>query len=313
MELRVLRYYLAVVREQSISRAAESLRLTQPTLSRQLMELEEELGVKLLIRGRKNHSIALTEEGMLLKARAEEIVALADRTEAELTCHEREIAGDVYIGAGETDAMRLLAQAAKRLQDMYPHIRYHLFSGNAEDVSERLDKGLLDFGVLIGEADLSKYDYLPLGTVDVWGVLLRGDDPLAVEDSIRPKDLWSRPLILSQQSLRNNELSGWLGRSMERLNVAATYNLIYNAALLVEAGLGCAITIEKLVNTSGRPLCFRPLEPRLEGRLNIVWKKRHVFSKAAEVFLREMKEQEYLFQVKRGTAKGAGYLNRSRI
>ena len=289
MELRVLRYFLAVVREQSISRAAESLSLTQPTLSRQLMDLEEELGVRLLTRGRKNHSIALTEEGMLLKARAEEIVALADRTEAELAWQEREIAGDIYLGAGETDAMRLLAQAAKRLQETYPHIRYHLFSGNAEDVSARLDKGLLDFGVLIGEADLSKYNFLPLGAVDVWGVLLRGDDPLAVKDSIRPEDLWSRPLILSQQSLRSNELSGWLGRSMERLNVAATYNLIYNAALLVEAGLGCAITIEKLVNTSGRPLCFRPLEPRFEGRLNIVWKKHHVFSKAAEAFLREMR------------------------
>ena len=291
MELRVLRYFLAVVREQSISRAAESLNLTQPTLSRQLMDLEEELGVKLLIRGKKNHSITLTEEGMLLKARAAEIVELADRTESELSYREREIGGDVYIGAGETDAMRLLAQTAKRLQETYPHIRYHLFSGNAEDVSERLDKGLLDFGVLIGEADLSKYDFLSLDAVDTWGVLMRDDDPLAAKERIRPKDLWGRPLILSQQSMRNNELSGWLGRSMERLNVAATYNLIYNAAHMVEAGLGCAITIEKLVNTSGRPLCFRPLEPRLEGRLNVVWKKHHVFSKAAELFLREIKKQ----------------------
>lgn len=291
MELRVLRYFLAVVREQSISRAAESLSLTQPTLSRQLMDLEEELGVRLLIRGKKNHGVTLTEEGMLLKARAEELVELADRTESELACREREIAGDVYIGAGETDAMRLLAQTAKHLQGTYPQIRYHLFSGNAEDVSERLDKGLLDFGILIGEAELSKYDFMPLGVADTWGVLMRDDDPLAAKAHIRSRDLWSRPLILSRQSMRSNELSGWLGRSMGRLNVAATYNLIYNAAHMVEAGLGCAITIEKLVNTSDRPLCFRPLEPRLEGRLNVVWKKNHVFSRAAELFLREIKRR----------------------
>lgn len=288
MELRVLRYFLAVAREQSISRAAERLNITQPTLSRQLMDLEEELGAKLIVRGGRNHGVTLTEDGLLLKARAEEIVELADRTETEFANQEREVSGDIYIGAGETDAMRLLANTAKRLRDTYPQIRYHLFSGNADDVFERLDKGLLDFGVLIGETDMTKYDFLPLPVVDIWGVLLREDDPLAQKENIRSRDLRKKSLILSQQSLRSNELSGWLGRNADRLNIAATYNLIYNAALMVEAGLGCAITIDKLVNTAGTLLCFRPLEPRLEVRLNIVWKKHQVFSKAAELFLREV-------------------------
>ena len=288
MELRVLRYFLAVVREQSISRAAESLNLTQPTLSRQLMDLEGELGVTLLRRGKRGQGVELTEEGRVLRARAEEIVELAERAEHELRHQDREIEGDVYIGAGETDAMRVLARTAKRLNETHPRVRYHLFSGNAEDVSERLDRGLLDFGVMIGETELSKYDYLPLLAAGVWGVLMRRDDPLARQDAVRPKDLAGARLILSQQSLRSNELSGWFGRSTERLNVSATYNLIHNATFFVEEGLGYAVTIENLVPTQSGPLCFRPLEPRLEGRLNIVWKKHQVFSRASELFLREV-------------------------
>lgn len=289
MELRVLRYFLAVAREQSISGAAEALHITQPTLSRQLMDLEEELGTKLLIRGKKNRRVELTEDGLLLRSRAEEIVALADKTEAELSGENHGIAGDIYIGAGETDAMRILAAAAKKLHDSYPNIRYHLFSGNAEAVTERLDKGLLDFGILIGEADMKKYNALTLPATETWGVLMRGDSELAAKESIRPEMLREKPLIVSQQSMEHNEFAGWLGAEPERLNVVATYNLIYNASLLVEAGLGCAITIEKLVNTAGSPLVFRPFEPRVEGRLNLVWKKYHAFSRAAELFIRELR------------------------
>ena len=289
MELRVLRYFLAVAREQSVSGAAESLHITQPTLSRQLMDLEEELGTKLLIRGKKNRRVELTEDGLLLRSRAEEIVALADKTEAELSGEDRGTAGDIYIGAGETDAMRILAAAAKKLHDSYPNIRYHLFSGNAEAVTERLDKGLLDFGILIGEADLKKYNALTLPATETWGVLMRWDSELAAKESVRPEMLREKPLILSQQSVEHNEFAGWLGVEPERLNVVATYNLIYNASLLVEAGLGCAITIEKLVNTADSPLVFRPFEPRMEGRLNLVWKKYHVFSRAAELFIREIR------------------------
>ena len=208
MELRVLRYFLAVAREESISRAAESLHLTQPTLSRQIMELEAELGIKLLNRGKKNRKVTLTDEGKLFRKRAEELVELADKMRSEFSVTEGPVSGDIYIGSGETEAMCLIATAATELQKEYPHIRYHLFSGNAADVTERLDNGLLDFGILVGEADLTMYDHLPLPVTDVWGVLMRKDSHLAEKSSVSRKDLSAIPLILSQQSLSSNELSG---------------------------------------------------------------------------------------------------------
>ena len=205
MELRVLRYFLAVAREETISGAAEYLHVTQPTLSRQMMELEEELGKKLFIRG--NRKISLTEEGMFLRKRAQEIVALVDRTESEFSVSDENISGDVSIGGGETDAMRLVARTATRLQARYPHISYHLFSGNADDVAERLDRGLVDFGIFIGAVELSKYDFLQLPVRDTWGVLMRKDSPLAAQAAIRPGDLAGVPLRCSRQSLGRNELS----------------------------------------------------------------------------------------------------------
>ena len=188
MEIRVLRYFLAVAREESISRAAEYLHVTQPTLSRQLMELEDELGTRLFVRGKRNRSVILTDEGML-RRRAEEIVELTDKTEAEIHAKDEIISGDIYIGCGETDAMRLIAQTARDLQEDYPDICYHLFSGNADDVTERLDKGLLDFGILVGSANTEKYDYITLPATDVWGLLMRKDSPLAEKNAVRPEDL----------------------------------------------------------------------------------------------------------------------------
>ena len=182
MEIRVLRYFLAVAREESISAAADFLHITQPTLSRQLIELEEELGVTLLNRNRKHRRITLTEKGMLLRRRAEEIVALADRTIAEINTSDESISGDVYIGGGETYAIRLIAKTLKQLQQDYPQIRYHLFSGNADDVTKRLDKGLLDVGVFIGSANLERYNYFRLPLVDSWGLLMRKDHPLAQQE-----------------------------------------------------------------------------------------------------------------------------------
>ena len=290
MELRVLRYFLAIVREESISKAAEALHLTQPTLSRQIMELEEELGIKLLNRGKNNRKVTLTNEGRLFRKRAEELVELADKMRSEFSAAEGPVSGDIYIGSGETEAMGLIAQTATELQKEYPHIRYHLFSGNAADVTERLDDGLLDFGVLVGEADMTRYDYLPLPAADVWGVLMRKDSPLAEKSVVTQKDLSEIPLILSRQSLSNNELSGWYGGAFDEFNVVATYNLIYNAALMVSSGFGYAVALDKLVNTTGNSdLCFRPLAPRLEARLSIVWKKHHGFSKAAELFLEKLR------------------------
>lgn len=289
MEVRVLRYFLAVARAETISGAAESVHVTQPTLSRQMMELEEELGKKLFIRG--NRRITLTDEGVFLRKRAQEIVDLVDRTESDFSAPDNIISGDVYIGGGETDAMRLIARVVRRMQKDYPNIRYHLFSGNADDVTERLDKGLLDFGILIEPADIKKYDYMRLPATDTWGLLMRKDSPLAALPSIRAEHLWGLPLLCSRQSLTENELSGWLGSNAGRLEVITTYNLIYNAALMVEEGVGYALGLDKLVNTTGNSaLCFRPLEPRMEAHLDIVWKKYQVFSKAAEKFLKVLQE-----------------------
>ena len=289
MELRVLKYFLAVAREESISGAAQALHMTQPTLSRQLMDLEEEFGKQLLIRGSRR--ITLTEEGMLLRKRAAEILDLVEKAEAELTAPDEVVNGDIYIGGGETEAMRMIAEIATGLQRSCPDIRYHLYSGNADDVTERLDKGLLDFGVLIEPANMKKYDYIRLPATDTWGLLMPRDCPLAARPVIRPQDLWDLPLITSQQSMLSNEFSGWLGKEFEKLRIVATYNLVYNASLLVAAGMGYALCLDKLVNTSEEnPLCFRPLEPRMEVHLDIVWKKYQVFSGAAERFLKEVRE-----------------------
>ncbi|MDF2927194.1 MAG: LysR family transcriptional regulator [Paenibacillaceae bacterium] len=293
MELRVLRYFLTVAREESITGAAKVLNVTQPTLSKQLMDLEEELGKKLLIRG--NRRITLTEEGMLLRKRAQEIMELVDKTKSEIGNADEVISGDIYIGGGETDAMRLIAKLVKKLQVEHPHIQYHLYSGNAEDVMERLDKGLLDFGVIIGAANIQKYDYLRLPAKDTWGLLMKENSPLAVLDNIRPENLRDIPLLCSRQALAGNELSGWLREDSEKLNIVATYNLIYNAALMVEEGIGYALCLDKLVNTTSiTDLCFKPLEPRLEASLNLVWKKYQVFSKAAEKFVNILQQKSNL-------------------
>lgn len=287
MELRVLRYFVAVAREESITRAAELLHVTQPTLSRQLMELEEELGKKLFIRG--SRKLTLTDEGALLRKRAEEIIELVEKTETEIITSDEVINGDIYIGGGETDAMRIIAQTAKKLQEEYPHIRYHIFSGNAEDVTQRLDKGLLDFGILIEPADIKKYEYIKLPATDIWGLLMRKDSSLASYNAIKPENLWNIPLLCSRQSMVGKEISKWIGLDYNKLNIVTTYNLVYNASLMVEEGIGYALSLDKLVNTTGNSvLCFKPLEPKLEVGLNIVWKKSQIFSKAAKKFLERL-------------------------
>lgn len=288
MELRVLRYFLAIAREGSITRAANYLNVTQPTLSRQIKDLEEELGQQLLIRG--NHSVSLTAEGMILRKRAEEIVDMVGKTKAEFSSMEEAICGDIYIGGGETEAMKIIAEVIKDLRNDYPQIRYHLYSGNAEDVTERLDKGLLDFGILIQPTNISKYDYLTIPTKDVWGIIMRKDSPLAQQETVACKDLLSLPLICSRQvmqdSLARNEFKDWFGADFDKLNIVTTFNLLFNAALLVEQGVGYATALDKLVNTiDNSELCFRPFAPRLESMLNVVWKKYQVFSPATKVFL----------------------------
>ena len=294
MEIRVLQYFLAIAREQSIIRAAESLHLSQPTLSTQIKNLEEELGKQLLIRGTKgSRKVTLTEEGMILRKRAEEIIDLVKKTEKEITLSNDIIMGDIYIGTGETDGIRLIARAAKRLQNSCPGIRYHISSGNSAFVMERLDKGLLDFGLVFGPVDLTKYNALKMPVTDLWGVLMRRDSPLAAKETIGPDDLREKPLILSQQEERGGQITQWLNCQASELNIAATYNLIFNASLLVEEGLGYAVGLDRIINTTGKSaLCFRPLAPLLENEMSIIWKKYQLFSKPAEKFITIL--QEYL-------------------
>lgn len=292
MEIRVLRYFLTIAREGSITNAANFLHVTQPTLSRQIKDLEDELGQKLFMRG--SHNMTLTPEGMILRKRAEEIISMVDKTEEEFNSMENVVGGDIYIGGGETDAIKLVAQVAKDLRSNYPDIHYHLYSGNAEDVTERLDKGLLDFGILIQPADITKYDYLNLPARDVWGVVMRKDSPLAEKKSIRKEDLINIPLICSRQAMSQrskNEFVEWFGEDFDKLDVVTTFNLVYNAAIMVEAGIGYAITIDKIANTAeSSNLCFRPLEPRIDSGLNIIWKKYQIFSSAAGLFLERLRE-----------------------
>lgn len=290
MELRVLRYFLAVAREENITAAANKLHITQPTLSKQLMALEDELGRTLLRRGKRR--VTLTEDGVFLKKRAEEILALADKTESDFKFKEELVGGDVRIGAGETEAVRYIARAIDRLHKIYPQIRFHLYSGNSEDMRERLDKGLIDFVLFVGAADLGKYDYLKLPSVDTWGLLMRKDCPLAAKDSIESEDLRDIPILCSRQSLIQNELTGWLGFSFTELNVVGTYNLIYNASVMVEEGIGSALSIDGLINTGGESkLCFKKLVPSITADLVVAWQKEQVFSQAAEKFLLSLQEE----------------------
>lgn len=289
MELRVLQYFLAVAREQSISGAAESLHLSQPTLSTQLKAMEDELGKQLLIRGTKgSRKVTLTEEGMILRKRAEEILSLVQKTEQEISNSDETIVGDVYIGTGETDIVRLMAKAAKKIQKQYPDIHYHISSGNAEYVLEYLDKGLIDFGLIYGTADPQKYESISIPVKDTWGVLMRRDSPLAQKEYIQPEDLWDKPLIISHQKSDTPNVARWLKQDISKLNIVATYNLVFNASLLVDEGLGYALTFDKLINTAGSELCFRPLSPQLDAAACIVWKRYQVFSKAAECFLQKL-------------------------
>ncbi|MBD5111308.1 MAG: LysR family transcriptional regulator [Ruminococcaceae bacterium] len=290
MELRVLQYFLAVTREQSISGAAESLYLSQPTLSRQLKELEEELGKQLFIRGSRR--ITLTEEGMILRKRAEEIIELVKRAEDEITQSDETIAGDITVGTGETDGLRFLARAARSLQTDYPLIHLNIISGDKARVMEELDRGLIDFGIVFGDIDTSKYEFIRLPHKDIWGVMMRRDSPLAQKREITADDLIDKPLIISRQSFHDSAFREFFRCDQEKLNVVATYNLLFNGSIMVDEGMGYAICLDKIINVSGdSSLCFRPLSPIMEASMNIIWKKYQVHSKAIEKFLERIRSE----------------------
>ncbi len=289
MELRVLQYFLAVTREQSISGAAESLHLSQPTLSRQLKDMEEELGKQLFTRS--NRKITLTEEGMILRKRAEEIMELVKKTEDEISLSDESIAGNITVGSGETDGVRFLARAAQAVQKDYPMVHFHIVSGDKASVTEDLDRGLIDFGLLFGEFDTSKYDYLKVPFQDSFGVLMRRDSPLAQKEIITPEDLWDKPLIISRQTILDSSLPTILKCDKEKLNIVATYNLLFNGSLMVDEGMGYAICLDKIINVTGNSnLCFRPLSPKIKESMHVVWKKYQVFTKAAEKYLLQLQQ-----------------------
>lgn len=288
MEFRVLQYFLAIAREESISSAAEYLHISQPTLSRQIKDLEEELGTVLFERG--SRKITLTDDGMLLRKRAEEIVGLVNKTESEIISGKTSLNGDVYIGCGETEGMSYIAKAIKKVQDIHPDITFHLHSGNAEDIIERLEKGLIDFGVLIGTYDVSKYNSLKFPIKDISGVLMRKDSSLANLDTITIKDLIGLPLIVSAQELNKEHISKYLDKN-EEYHIVATYNLIYNASLMVREGVGYALGLDKLINTDcTSELCFKPLDPIIDDEILFIWKKYQHFSKSSQYFLNTIQE-----------------------
>lgn len=291
MELRVLQYFLAVTREQNILRAAESLHLSQPTLSRQIRDMEEELGKQLFIRG--SRSITLTEEGMILRKRAEEILELVRKTEDEISLAEEPLAGAITVGAGETDGLRVLVRAVQALRKEYPQVHFHVVSGDKCSVIENLSQGLIDFGVVFGDFDKSKYEYINMSCPEHYGVLMRRDDPLAAQESIDPKELWDKPLILSRQIMCDQDTKTLLGRDQKELDVVGTFNLLYNGSLMVEEGMGYALSFDKIINTSDdSKLCFRPLTRQNETPMFILWKKYQVFTKVAEKFLGKLREME---------------------
>ena len=286
MEFRVLKYFLMVAREENITKAAALLHLTQPTLSRQLMQLEAELGVKLFHRSK--HSIILTEDGMLLKRRAQEIISLSDKTVQELSHKEDVLSGEIAIGCGETKNMLFLSEQIRKFRQKYPLVQFSIHSAIADDIKERIEKRILDIGLLMEPVDIGKYEFIRMPQKEKWGILVRKDSELAAKESINPKDLTNVPLIMVKRELVKNELASWFGDYYEGLQIAATYNLILNAASMVERGVGVALCFD-LGASFYEDLCFIPLAPTLETGSVLVWKKNQTLGAATSQFMRYLR------------------------
>ena len=286
IDLRLLKYFLEAAREGSITRVAEKLHITQPSLSRQVASLESELGKKLYIR--TNYGIRLTEEGLLLRKRAEEMTELEEKILSEISGDD--IHGTVYIGAGETAGVKHIAHVLKVIREKYPGIKYRMISGDAEDVSSKLDKGLIDFGLFVGKVNLKKYDCIALPDSDSWGVIMRRDDELAVKDYVSPDDLRGRSLLFSHQAKSQGKFSEWLGYTIDELDIIGTHNLVYNASIMVREGLGILVTIDGIVNQNDESgFTFVPLKPEIKAGLMVARKKENVFTKSAKKFLDELR------------------------
>ena len=287
MELRTLRYFLAAANEENITRAADILHVTQPTLSRQLIDLEKELGVPLMLRGKKG--LALTEDGIFFRQRAEEIVELADRLEQAFVEKNTEVSGLISIGATESVGSRLFAKLIKQFSDKYPQIRFNLYNEMADYIKDRLDKGLLDVGLLLEPVDTMKYDYIRLSQKETWGILMRDDHPMAGRSFIAPEEITGYPLILPLRERVRAEVLNWLGREEKDLHIPLNYTLLSNAVLLVEEGLGCAFCLDGALAIHSRPhLRFIPIHPEHTTHSVLIWKKNQLFSPAASLFIQEI-------------------------
>ena len=287
MEIRVLRYFVEIARAGNMSRAAEALHVSQPTLSKQIKDLEQELGKRLFRRG--GASLSLTDEGMLLRKRAEDILDMVDKTAAEFQSLDGLTGGEVQIGCAESHQIKYLARTIKGFKETYPPLRTHLTTGNTEQVVERLDRGLIDFAVIAEPPNLSKYNYLEVPGVDRWGLVMRREDALSEKERICAEDLAGLPLICSAQGMKY-DIPRWCGEKADMLCLSGTVNLAYNGAVFVKEGLGYMLTFDRLVDTgSDSGLCFRPLDPPLETKMYVIWKKFAVFSPMAELLLNELK------------------------
>ena len=283
-----MRYFLAVAREENMTRAAEQLHVTQPTLSKALKSLEEELGKKLFVR--RSFSIRLTEEGMLLRKRAEDLVSMADKIAEEFHGLDEVLGGDIYLGLAESYQIRRLTAVIKSLKALYPNLRYHITSGDTEQVTEKLDRGVIDFAALAQEPDAAKYHALPLPEPDVWGLVVPAGHPLASRETVGFDDLVGLPLFCSEQGW-DDDIARWCGEGRDRLRLEGSFRLSYNGSLFVREGLGYLLTFDHLVDTSpGSGLAFLPLAPRLETRIQLIWKRYQVFSPIAERFLEAARE-----------------------
>lgn len=286
MEFHVLKYFLMVAREENITHAAELLHITQPTLSRQLIQLEEELGVKLFQRSR--HRIILTEAGMLLRRRAEEIVSLTEKTREELRFETAQLTGKISIGSGELKTSRFLAELIASFHEEYPQVHFELYSGNSDNIKERIDQGILDIGLLVEPVDISKYNFVRTPFKETWGVLVNEDSELAGKKEVTPEELSRFPVIMSQREMVQNELLNWFGDYSDRIQNVVSGNLQYNLAAMARCHLGNVITLE--MNSSYEGLQFIPFKPRLESGTVLVWKKSQIFSRAASAFISHAKQ-----------------------
>lgn len=288
MEIRVLKYFLTVVREENITKAADVLHITQPTLSRQLAQLEEEVGIKLFNRGTRK--ITLTNEGMLLRRRAEEILYLVDKTEQELLEQDEQIEGKITIGCGEIEAVQILPKLFAEFSKKYPNVTFDIFTATADLVKEQMDKGLIDVGLLLEPIDIEKYDFIRLPVKEKWVVLMKPDDPLCKKDFVTPKDLADLPLILPRRMRVQNELASWFGDYYKNLNVRFTSNLSTNGAIMVSEGLAYSVVIEGAVPFwDNNKIACRPLSPSLTATSVLAWKRQQPFSPATSKFIEHTK------------------------